>query len=113
VHYVTAGIFDRVFHYHPLAITIDQTGGENLPERRTLVQRLNLFLIELVAPDPTPDLTREILRDDTLLPQRPESLKNYSHRNNRAKDNRQHQPATGFDYFNHRNVNHTENGNIQ
>ena len=113
MNHVPAGIFDRIFQDHPISIPINQAGSEYLTERRALVQRLNLFLIELVFLDPAPNLAGEVLRDDALLLQRPESLKNDTHGDDRAQDNRQHQPAARFNYFNHKNQNQTENGNIQ
>ncbi len=65
------------------------------------MQRLDLFLIKLVFLDPSPDFAREVLRDDALLLQRPEALKNDTHGDDRAQNNGPHQQAARFNYLNH------------
>jgi hypothetical protein len=47
------------------------------------------------------------------LLQRPETLEDDPHRDDRAKDYRQHQPAAGFDYLNHKDQTQWEKRNIQ
>ena len=103
---MTPGVFDGVFQHDPITITVDQAGSENLSESRSLVQRLDLFLVQLVLLDPTPDLAGQVFGNHALLLQRPESLEDDTHCDNRAQDDRQHQPAAGFDYLNHKNLNH-------
>ena len=102
MHDVPTGVLDRVLQDHAVTVTIDQARCQDLAKRRSLVQRLDLLLVQLVLLHPSPDLARQVLGNDALLLQRPESLKNDAHRNNRAQDYRQHQPAAGFDYLNHK-----------
>ena len=113
VHNMASRIFDRILQNDSIPIPVNQASGQYLSKRGSLVQRLNLLLIELVFPDPTPDLAGQVFRDDTFLLQGPESFKNDTHSDNRTQNNRQHQPAAGLNYLNHRNLNDEEKGNIQ
>ncbi len=101
---MAARIFDRVLEHRPVAVAVYQPCGEDLAERRPLVQRLDLLLIELILFHPAPDLAGEILGQHPLLLQRPEALQNDSHRKDRADDDGRHQVAAGFDYLNHKDL---------
>ena len=48
-----------------------------------------------------PDLVGELLRDDALLAQRPESLEGDGDGEDRAQDDRHHDDAAGLDDFEH------------
>jgi hypothetical protein len=60
-----------------------------------------LTLIEGVLFYPAPNLAGQVFGYDALLLQRPESFENDPHREDRAEDNWRHQPAAGFNDFNH------------
>src|SRR5210317_633030 len=60
MHNVSPRVLDRVFQHHAITIPVYQAGSEYLAEGRTLVQRLNLFLVELLLLHPTPDLAGQV-----------------------------------------------------
>ena len=98
---MTTGILDAVLHDGSLAIPVDEAGSEYLSQRGALVQGLNLILVELVFFDPAPHLAGQVFGYDSLFLQGPKSLENDARCDDRAKDDRHHQPAAGFNDFNH------------
>ncbi len=53
-------VLDTVFHHRALAVPIDQARCENLAERGTLMETLNLFLVKLIFLDPAPHFARQV-----------------------------------------------------
>ena len=66
-----------------------------------LLQGHDLLVGEAAILDPAPDLVGELLRDDALAAQRPESFERDRDRDDGAEDERHHDDAAGLDDFEH------------
>src|SRR6185503_2321252 len=98
---VASRVFDDFFEHVTRGVPIREPGGEHLPERRALLNFLDLFGVELVALDELHYVIRDAHRHYALLLQRPQPFENYRDRHHRARDDRPHEPTTRLDDLEH------------
>jgi hypothetical protein len=63
---MTPRVLDAVLHDDAFLVAIDQPGGKYLAQRRSLVQRLDLTLIEGVLFYPAPNLAGQVFGYDAI-----------------------------------------------
>src|SRR6266404_4007983 len=99
--HVPPTVLEALDHQRTRLVSIDETDGQKLAQRRILLEGDDQLLAELVRLDPIPDLLRQITRNNPAALQGPQPLQYDRNRGNRAQNDRPHEAAAGADDLPH------------